>query len=346
MTNTPIKSAMQLIKDEGLDRIRCSLTGAPYATLDEDEIRLALNAEALQRKDNATADSLVDAWHLKALALNSNPCPALRNAGRFSLSTILQSGRKGRTRVIIYCLSRLFFPPQHQVKGIYTTSSRAIERMLFASRLFDSMAQTESDDLLSTTEADARLDAWVQKLSACDSYCALTRWQEMTLWTAKRANEGIHAKKNQDVARWIVAPDLFDATPEQMERLIEFLFTLMIDSAQKETALPADGNKLTNEVFIAQSEALPVTRKIVQREKSFSEQLAEYQAQQQWERTLNESAQLKVAWSATHGKGVAMGAPAPQSKRKAKGNKRGESKQFKSGKANAMVAALARLNLK
>lgn len=293
-----VAEALELIQSLRLDYIRCALTGAPYAQLDAEEVKVTLDSMRSITPD-ASAERLVDMWQLKALIHNSQPSPALRGSDKLSLATLML-GKDGKARTVTYCLTRLFFPPTNRAGQKHVSSQRMQERMEFASQLFDALSE----------EGEAEwLDSVIHHLSAADAYCSLTAWQALDAFKSPKARYGIHSNAFNALGEWFVNPMEFEPTQENLKRLANMLLTQLCEVAGEGRSLPVIGDRLSREVLRANFEASPMLEpspadKTPPKRLHAPESAADLANAPEWYRELNKAASLRIAWSATHGQGV------------------------------------------
>lgn len=332
---TPVacmRAAMEEIQADGLDMIRCSLTGAPYARLLEAEIRTFLIARMETLGNTTTKDALLDSWHLNLLSLSSNVSPVLRNQARCTLSALATSEEHGQARILTYCLARLFFPARTTRSGVGVTCEQAKARMLFAAATHDSLIGLDEEIVA----------GFVESFAACDTFLALSRWQESPLIWAKRANEGLHAPKNVEVKGWFIDPESMPVDAENLNRLAGFMLRLLVDMAGKEVPLAATGNQLMVDLFSERTAAIvhhsKPGRSLTTRTKASAKKraaaISSADSQPDWYGAINKTSQAKFAWSATYGSGVKMGEK-PVGRAPAKEKK---PTHYKSAQARAMAA--------
>lgn len=279
-----IIDAMTQIENQGLNKIRCYLTGAPYATIESDEIRIALEAD-VENDPAVTVDRLVDHWQLKALTFNSQMLPSLRGVGAKSLIPMMNSGQSGQVKTLTYLLTRLLFP---HLGSEPMPSEEARDRMLFSTHLFDTAMKW---DYFATAD-------YVQKLVVIDSYCSMPYWH--TLWAFESQFSKLGIEKAPVKVRETFADPLRIADDVTLiDSLIKYLYNLMLFVSERDGAAGKPGNRLAQQIMLVAAQHLP---KIVI--PHFQKQLSEADRLRLEERRRLESRkETRVAWSATNGRG-------------------------------------------
>lgn len=294
--------ALYEIAQSGLNKMRCSLTGAPYATIADSEILLALQTELTQRPD-ATVDHLVDAWSLRALTFCSSVAPSLRNVKSAALRDIMESGPDGQVRVLTYMLSRLFFTPDDRLNnGLRWSSAALINRMMFAANVYDSLVNWQTPDMV---QAMTRL---VQKLGVCDAHCSLTIWQTLPAWRTKRGLDVTQAERNARVQGWFSQPDALPLTVEALNEVADYCLELLFDAIVNDNPFPDSGNRLATSIYQVRVESAPAPvmpalgnkakRRMTPAE---IERRAEAEAQLAREREAQKLPRIRMAHSWTYG---------------------------------------------
>jgi len=325
-----VEVALAQIIDSKSDRIRCVLSGAPYATIDSDEIRNALQS---YRRGNmtATTENLLDSWDLQLLTFCSGVAPSLRNRNHYSLAMIADSGPNGAARVLTYYMARLMYPVPHNATLL--SSTKATERMHFARELFDSLAQVGSDGLAES----------VQGLAACDAWLALGRWNRLGLFQTQATKNGLYAKHNGKIRGWFIDPESMPRTIESVKAIIRAMQIMLVVATQDGHPIPGEGSRESLNLLTDLPSALPVPQQPVKRKEndSYAAQMAEIA----FIKEMNNRPEVRIAWSATHGKGHVAGAPWHNSRKaqsdstKAKATKDDSAKE--AAKAKREAAKLA-----
>jgi hypothetical protein len=287
-----IEEAYSLIVESGLDRIRCCLTGAPYATLDEHEIKTALRGD-LESEPESTIERLIDRWELRALSFNSQPLPSLRSATPKTLLPMLRDGHNGQVKILTYLLSRLFYP---HVGTDPMPSGKAIDRMLFASQAYDTISKWEY----------SHVAGLVQQLVAVDAFCAMPYWHKMWVFESAYSPVGI-AKAKASVKEAFVDPaSVLGDYYGRVKDVIEFMFQLMIAASENDSAIGIPGNSFAKPLLHLQASVVPLPRIPQHQKRELSE--AEI-ARIKNRKTINNSPELRIAWSAIHGKNTLPSKP-------------------------------------
>ncbi len=278
-----VTSARNKIEAAGLNRFRCCLTGAPYATIDSSEIEIALKAE-LESNPAISEDRLVDAWELKALTFNSQVLPSLRGIKERALVPLLSAGASGQVKLVTYMLTRLFFPRIGTDK-LDTESAR--ERMLFAINLYDSAVDW----------APMKTAEYVQKLAVIDSYLSMPYWS--TLWAFESTFSKVGLERSpKKVQETFADPSLVAEDMTRLDAVIIYLYELMIYVTERDGVVGKSGSKFAQAIMAMTAEHLP---KVVI--PHFQKTLSEAdRIRLENRRKLDSRTELRVAHSAIHGK--------------------------------------------
>jgi hypothetical protein len=278
-----VSNALIEIQNRGLNKIRCAITGAPYATLESDEILQSLRSD-VENDPSLTQERLVDNWELKALTFNSQVLPSLRGVNTKALVPMLNSGAKGSVKILTYFLTRLLYP---QIGAEPKSSEFLKERMLFAIHMYDSALEWDS----------MKTSSYVQQLSVIDSYCSMPYWH--TLWAFESAFSKFGLAKSPKIVQETFADPL--RITEDMTRIdavVTYLYELMLHVAERDGVAGKSGNKLAQEIMFMSAAALP---KIViphfQKTLSDADKL-----RLENKRRVDSKTELRVAHSAIHGK--------------------------------------------
>lgn len=213
-----VVAAMAEIKASNLNRMRCILTGAPYATIDDSELELTLTAYA--GSDFAmTCDQLMDKWDLNLLAMCSKVGPALMNRKEITLSEIARTDSVGGyARLLTFYLTRFFYSFDHFKLGMTTT--RSIERLHFAIDWHDFLVTLDLETLRRAAFRLASDDGWLQ----------LGFWKDLGLFHIRARTNGIVSEEFTTLRQATLRPDAMPVTLESFHGLMDDLTTLMIRS--------------------------------------------------------------------------------------------------------------------
>ncbi len=277
--------ALAKITEAGLNRFRCYLTGAPYATIDESEIRIALDS-ALRTDPDLTIDNLVDSWELKALSFNSQVLPSLRGSNLNALYSNGLTGHTGQSRIFTYMLTRLFFPSLTD-KTFDTEKQRT--RMLFSIALYDRVAAMEDH---------ARIADLNARLTAIDAFCAMPYWH--TMWAFESNMSAYGLPKAPRIVQDIFAdPELLlegDVT-RRVDTILAWMFPLMLYVTERDGVAGRSGSRMAQRILMVQVANVPVTH-IPHFQKEVSKTDYQRIAHQ---RSMNTNNAVKIAHSAIHG---------------------------------------------
>lgn len=317
--------ALARITELGLDKIRCSMTGAPYATIDSEEILITLEGD-IESNEDISLDRLIDSWELRSLAMNSAPMPGLRNAHSGALVPLMMRGQDGQVRVMVYLLSRLVYP----TLGGKFDSEKLIDRMTFAVQLHDSAQKWEY----------FQVAEYVQHLVAIDSFCSMPYWYKLWAFDSPLSEAGRRRASN-NIKRIFNDPMVLIEEPTRIADLTGFMFKLMIQVASTDGVAGYSGNRVSQSIlYLTAPDAETIQMSPFQKELSQAD--VDRHAKQ---RAINANPETKIAWSAIHGAGTTAGFTKPgrvktpaQTEKKAKEKKRS---QF----ALDMQAAFAELTL-
>ena len=155
---TTVTQALEVVKTRKLDQIRCCLTGAPYATVESDEILRALESEYLAHP-KSNVDRLVDSWELRALTLNSQMLPSLRGVKQKALIPHMVRGHIGQVRILTYMMTRLMYP---NVGGHFDSEEQR-NRMLFAIEFHDAGLAWDESKVAATVQYLVAIDSCQEK---------------------------------------------------------------------------------------------------------------------------------------------------------------------------------------
>lgn len=280
--------ALEQIKASGLNQFRCNLTGAPYATLDDYEIMIALRA-MWELDSTVTVERLVDQWQLRAITFNSQSLPSLRGASQKGLLSNIATGPTGQVKVLTYLMTRLFYP---HLGAEPMPSETQRDRMLFAVDLFDSALNWEP----------MKVSELVQNLTVVDAYLAMPHWHSIWLFESTFSKVGLKAAPAA-IKECFADPSVMIGEPKRVESAIKFMFELMLHCAERDGANGKSGNRLAQEIMFIQAQAMP---KVVI--PHFQKQLSEADLQRlEKKRMLDNNKPLRIAHSAIHGKNYKAG---------------------------------------
>jgi hypothetical protein len=281
-----IETAIVTVKNQGLNKIRCYLTGAPYATLDDNEIRYDLQS-MLDSEPTMSLDSLVDHWELKALTFNSQLLPILRGVNTKSLLSFMQTGHAGQVKALTYLLTRLLYPSFSD--SINTEKMR--ERMLFATHLYDAAIEWE----------EMRTMSHVQQLVMIDSYVSMPYWHGIWAFESSLSKMGLD-KAPKAVRETFADPLRVTEDVKRIDSLIKYMYELMLHCAETDGAIGRPGNRLSQQIMLVQAAHLP--KQVIPH---FQKTLSEAdKIRMENRRRMESKNQLKFAHSAIHGKGVGV----------------------------------------
>lgn len=281
--NETIKLALIKIKQDRLNFFRCSLTGAPFAQIMDDEIAMALES-IMATNPKVEFDTLIDLWELKQFAYSTRPMPSLTNVNENALVPLLERGADGSARIAAYMLTRLMYP---ELADTFVSSQAKLERAAFARGMYDWLLTLESDNLVFTS----------QRMVAIDAYCAMPYWHK--LWHF----ESIHSKfglqnAHADIKAAFESPDNLIDNLALLERIIHFMFTLMLQVSDRDGIAGRSGSKIAQAVLVYEAahvkvDTIPHFQKDVH---------AEQRARIKWQKALNGAEPVRIAHSAIHGK--------------------------------------------
>jgi len=245
----------------------------------------------------------------------------------FNLSSVLTGYEDGAIRVISYLVTAFFFPASKN-------STRAIARMVFSGAVYDALAGLVAEG---DTRVAYDLARFVQRLSAADSWCKLSEWVGFQTFFAPRAVAGIYAKGNEAVAGWVKDPESFEVSIASLELLTGFMLAFMVHSTMQEHELPASGRGSSKRVFEEVTSSISLLDMPADQVSPMSTALLDIAG-------LNsnilerQSSAVKIAHSATYGKGVPMRGAMPVSRR-AKAAKESSASGLPKVKAKAKASA-------
>ena len=287
--NAQITQALAEIKQQGLNRIRCVLTGAPYATLEDAEIILALEGD-VEANPNVSVDRLVDNWHLRALTLNSHVMPSLRAASAKGLIPLVRKGADGHARILVYLLTRLLVPLNAAERGF--DSEKLELRMRFSAKMYDTAIQWPVADL---TEL-------AQELIVIDSYCSMPYWHKLHVF-GRLSKLGIWAQ-NQALQRLFSDPLEIAESAMRVKMLVKYMYKCLIHVVETDGSAGYGGNRLSQQVLYVTASEIHIQGLPKHQEKPATQAQLDYQAKM---RAVNSTPQARIAWSATFGHGTKMG---------------------------------------
>lgn len=289
-SNSTINQAIAIISERGLDKFRCCLTGAPYATIESDEIVISLEGD-VANSPSITVDRLVDNWELRSLSFNSQKAPYLRNASPKALLPLINRGRDGQVRVMTYLLTRLLYPTSDK-----SDSEFMRERMLFAMGLHDAAMKWEYK-IVAT---------YVQNLVAIDSYCSMPQWHKLWAFDSRLSQVGKH-QAPRAVQNTFNDPMALIDDHVRVQKLIMFMFILMIYVNGTDGVAGYSGNRQSQNILFLT--APDVHSGVIP---DFQMDLSQADIDRAAKaRAINAHEGVKIAWSSIHGKGTIAGANKP-----------------------------------
>lgn len=213
-----VNKALAQIKEQNLNRMRCILTGAPYATVDDSEVRLALMGYVGERLE-VPVDELLDKWDLNLLAMCSKVGPAFMNRKTVTLKEMIREGSvAGYARLLTFYLTRFFYSFDHFGQGM--SSQRSIERLHFAIDWHDFFMGLDVQEL--------RVAAF--RLASDDGWLNLGLWKQLGLFHVRARTNGIITPEFSTLRQATFHPDGLPVTLESFHGLMDDLTTLMIRS--------------------------------------------------------------------------------------------------------------------
>lgn len=115
-----LADALRAIREEGFNKIFCTLTGVQVGTIDDSEIELCLRME-LARDPLLDSDSLVDDFAMRFYAMSSGPAPSLRvHRDHNALVRTLRLDAQGPNRLFGYLAGRLLFDSMVRKQEVHT----------------------------------------------------------------------------------------------------------------------------------------------------------------------------------------------------------------------------------
>lgn len=282
--SSKVALALAEIKQRNMNRFRCVLTGAPFATIDDSEIEHALDADELDNPQ-ITHARLIDQWEWRLLTYSTHRAPVFRNVKPTALIPMLQAGPTGHARIATYMLLRLLFP-QHESIRITAESEKA--RAAFAREAYDNLVERDAETLLQMS----------QKLVAIDAYCAMPLWHELWAFKSIHSTYPTHYA-HAEVKNAFQEPETVLENAKGIDRLITFMFELMLYVTERDGVAGKGGSRLAKAILLHQEQRAPKLT-IPHFQKTISE--ADVLRIKQRE-ALNKDNRLRVAYSAIHGKG-------------------------------------------
>lgn len=281
--NSKVQSALIEIQNLGLDKIRCYLTGAPYATLATEEIVHSLESE-LDNDPSATIDNLVDSWQLKALTFNTQLLPMLRGVKEKSLVRFMRDGHNGQVKALGYLVTRLLYP-HLGAEPLHTEVAR--ERMLFATHLYDTATKWEP----------LRVAGLVQQLVVVDSYCSMPYWHTLWAFESSLSKLGIQ-KAPKRIQETFADPLRVTEDVTRLDEVIKYLYELMLFVTERDGVAGKSGNRMAQQIMLIVARHIP--KQVIPH---FQKQLSPADIQRMEDRRrLDSRNELRVAHSAIHGK--------------------------------------------
>lgn len=176
MFEAKVNAVYELIQQEKLDRIYCSITGMDYALLDESEIKAAVNIDVVMNPF-ASDESILDRWQLRHYAMCSAPSPVFRLfvKDHDGLKTIILNTEQGDRRLFGYLLGRFMHPESQYDRVEKVTYLRQVQSLL--DQQLDWLTQTEGDG------AEAR--ACYESLALMDAIRSIKQWHSLSGWRSR-----------------------------------------------------------------------------------------------------------------------------------------------------------------
>jgi len=300
--NPVVTHALELIKAEGLDSMRCVLTGAPYATISHAEIKMTLDSIAGIDSDY-DADMLLDKWNLNLFTLCSKPGPLFINRQELALSELAHGNTpESHARLLTYYLSKLFYATGLQKRTF--NSDRMIDRMHFTRQWHDFLVGNTVDSLRKLTF----------RLAACDGWLSFTQWKELNFFKAFNNKALLNSTQYAYFRSALALPMDMEVSLASLAQLIDSLESIVatsevnggvahIASANKESIKVAH---VLNEMFGLAAIETHVEQDALAAEtdRLFYDIANHFTHKPEYHR----------AWSATHGKGYAMGEAGPKTR--------------------------------
>ena len=300
--NPAVVSALAMIESEGLNKMRCVLTGAPYATIDTAEIKMTLESLA-GNNFNLTADFLLDKWNLNLFTMCSKPGPLFVNRQELALSELAHANSAAsHARIITHYLSKFFYSTGLQKRSF--NSDRLIDRMHFTIEWHDYLSQVEIETLRKLSF----------RLAACDGWLSFSDWKELNLFRTFNNKAAINSPEYAYLRSALAFPIDMDVATVSLEKLIASLESIVatteatggvahIASANKESIKVAH---ILNDLFGLAAIETPTEVDVTNLETSqlFAE-IANH---------FDYKPEFKRAWSATHGRGYAMNEAGPKTR--------------------------------
>lgn len=300
-----VNSILTTIKEENSNRMRCILTGAPYATLDDNEICKFILTQ-INSNTAMSDDNVIDAWSLTALSMASRVGPALQNQKEFTLHSLLDGTAYGYARLITFYMTRFFFDVAESDKKLIST--RSVSRMHFASHWFDYLIGLEINSLEKIT----------LRIAADDNWLPLHYWKSTPLFDKNATVNGLYAKKHESLLGWVRDPEAMPVAIKAVHKWLDSMIDILVASEiQGGVAHIASASKqsmlVVNEVANALSmDKRPVTTRFPV--DTYNQQVTEYL---EYVDTVTNRPIAKISWSRTHGKGYLPGEAGPKAKVKA-----------------------------
>lgn len=293
-TNPKVFEAIKSIKEQGLNSFRCYLTGAPYATISDDEITIALEAEVLA-DSTVSAERLVDMWEMRVISISQQRLPSLRGITEYALIPHLRRGKDGQARISTYMLTRLFFP---KLGADMLSSEQAMTRARFSRTLHDWLLEGDSEFIGNLC----------QKLAAIDSYCAMPLWHTLWAFDSAYSKLGIDKAPMNTQLAFSDPETIFDSADyKTIIEVIDYLFRVMLFVTERNGVAGKSGSKLAQRILLIQGEALHVAGIPLHQKRAVSE--ADRLRIEQ-KKAINSRNELRIAHSAIHGpKRLPGGAP-------------------------------------
>ena len=230
------------IVEGGLNTLRCAITGAPYATISDDDIRLALKA-IVASAPLAGADKWLSDWQANLVVMSSRPCPALAIKREVNIAEFARAdNRDGYSRIIAMLLTQFYFS-KHAMDFLSKSKSTSVlqveqQRQLFTADAYDvAMTEMEFDQLKSVAT----------QLMTCSSWLPLSSWVVHPIMLNSKDPAGITNKVYDGLVARMRAPTEISLSAKTIEHTAACLMTLRLHSEVKGYAMPATVTRSINE---------------------------------------------------------------------------------------------------
>ena len=334
--DSAIEDALDTIKAERLDYIRCALTGARVAKIEESEIRIYLTAQMNNKPMNA--DALVDQWNLSLFAMSTRPGPAMQNNKDTTLETMVRYCSDWAPRLIAHYLARFVFG--FKVERAVKTINFAMERLHFVCDWYDFLIESDQKEIATIA----------YKLSAADAWLNLADWHSLALMGRNGTVHGIRAEKHQTLRGFTLAHDALEMSIAGLQTVVNSMVSILAATEATNTSVVSATNRASIAVLqalqndAAAYQADPTGLFPAPESKPEVDPIALAQAEVEYEKRRAAELAGKTVWSATHGKGYLPGASGPVKKPKAEKVKKLSTRQAKiKAEVDAALAAMAKM---